>query len=145
MSPPRTLRKAVVDGVVCWAGFLLFTALLGFLVHDWTVPALADLSADWVATDGAMLLVVVVTSFLVVGAPVAFYGRAGLVTPLVVVVLAFVWFSWTVGVRAPAGFDAVPVVVVLYSWLVAPVVLLAALLEHGARRMYRRSVSPASL
>lgn len=143
MRPPRSLRQSVVDGVTVWLSFLLFTALLGFTVGGWTVPEFPTLTADWVATTGAMAVVLAVTSFLVVGAPVAFYQRLGLVAPLVVLVLVFGWFSWSVGLRASAGFEAVPAVVVLYSWFVAPLVVVVAFLEHGARRMYRRATPAA--
>lgn len=143
MSPPRSLGRSVADGVACWLTYLLFTALLGFAVRGWTVPALPAPTADWVATTGATAVVLAATSFLVVGAPVAFYGRLGLVAPLVVLVLVVSWFSWTVGLRAPAGFAAVPAVVVLYSWFVAPLVVFVAVLEHGARRMYRRATPAA--
>ncbi|MWG35059.1 hypothetical protein [Halomarina oriensis] len=144
MRPPRSLRQSLVDGVTVWLAFLLFTALLGFTFGGWTVPTVPEPTTDWLATTGGLAVVTVATSFVVVGAPVAFYERLGLVTPLLVAVLAFGWFAWTVGLRAPAGFDAVPAVVVLYSWLLAPLVVFVAFLEHGARRMYRRTVSPVA-
>ena len=139
MTPPRSARQSVVDGVACWLTVLLATLVVGVLFDGWSLPARATLTPAGLAPELPVLALFAVCSFVVFGLPVTLYRRLGLVGPFVVTGLYLAFFAWTVGVQLPAGVESVPVVAVLYSWTAAPAVVLVALVENGVRRFRRGS------
>lgn len=144
MNPSRSLRRSAGVGVASWLAVVVAAFLAGLLLGVWSP---SDVTVGRVGSELSWFALVGLSSLLVVGLPVAGYLRFGLVVPLGVSTAYVAYFAWF---GATTGAASTPFVALLYSWIAAPAVVRAAVVEGVVRRFRRggdedgevRSASP---
>lgn len=131
MVSRRSLPHALGVGLAAW---LLVVSVVGVLELGLGVWSLSDLSTRQVTPELSWFGLLALSSFLVLGLPVGLYRAYRLVLPAVVAGIFVLYFA---GFGVVTGIPSAPFVAIMYSWVAAPVVVLAGVVELGLRRLGR--------